>query len=396
MTPDPTSEITENPTNEPTTEPTNEPSLEPTSASPTTYPTSPTASPTTSKRLEFFCRYREDHDAALSFVSYTTYGKLMRDVIMDSIQSVIQAPLDYDEVTANENVPWRRAGIPNFIICHIFEVSLQGDCPEYNRAGSLGEDEYIAIGFFGIIADTQLDAYQNTMIDILTGDNFKDTLTENMNAQLSNVSLRRRILEYTNFEAITVDVIDPLNTTFYDLTTTTTEEPTVTGEIGQGITESSNTNITIIVTVIVLCSLVIIVGSYLMYRKYRNKKEKDAVHTDNAVAIANEYIKREKAVEMGRHVKMDNNQQMSNGGIDKQGYALPLTMNGDRDDRKKKVMDIPELPDSDHEHESKEDLYRYEDEYEEEDQDEDEYEDEETEDSLKRDMNKIKMMMNLI
>ena len=132
--------------------------------SPNTY--IPTTSPTRYKRLHFFCRYRDDERSVLRHLSYTAYAKLMLQVLLDSIQIVFERNNNYDKVIPNELVPWRRGGIAYFIICNVFGISLQNDCPEYDDSASLDDDEFFGIGFFGIVADRRLSVYKERLLII--------------------------------------------------------------------------------------------------------------------------------------------------------------------------------------------------------------------------------------
>ena len=282
--------------------------------SPNTY--IPTQSPTNFKGLHFVCRYNDDEKSALRHLSYTGYARSMEKMILKSIQTIFARSIDYEEDLWDVYKPWRRGGISSFIICNIFDTSLQDDCPKYGDTAVADDGEYIAIGLFGIVANQQLTIYQEQILSILTGDSFRNTFTQNMNEELNNVTSRRRLLEYTSFEAIKVNVIDPLNDTNHGFDTTT-EEPD-DDEFNQDNTDNSSTTTTIILVLVVVLMLVMIFCGYVVFRKYKDRNgEVGKGQTENEGG-AGEYLKKE--IEMNKTAI-----QEDNANIDDEGLALPLT-----------------------------------------------------------------------
>ena len=282
----------------------------------------PTFSPTKFRRLHFFCRYYDDIMAALRYLSLADYGRLMIQAILYSIQTVFQRGIDYDAAIPSADVPWRRGGVRDFVICSLFDSPLQSDCPVYDQAADLADNEYMVIGFFGIVADQQFNAYKDRILNILTDDNFRDTFTQTMNEELGNITSRRRLLEYSSFEAREVNVVDPLNDTIFGMDITTTGQPE--GRLNKE-TESSDT-IMIIVFVIFLSIVVISIGAYILFRKHKARNDEVLGQTQKEIEM-NEYeTAHDKEDLLGDHqTKLPAPPRNENTKIEDEGVALPTT-----------------------------------------------------------------------
>jgi len=217
--------VTLDPTIEPTVGPTAYPTIYPTE-----YPTNstmhpsmiPIVPPTDSRTLYFVCKYKDDKEIMMHYLSLSSYAKTMVDSIIRSLQSVSFQPIYYDE-NNHPLAPWKKGGILTFIICNVFDTVLLSsniECPSYydvnGREMSRKKDGiYIAIGVLDIAADHGLSEYQQWLTDLITTQYFRYKFNENMNERLTNItSVRRRILlDYNSFEMIKVEIIDPLNNT---------------------------------------------------------------------------------------------------------------------------------------------------------------------------------------
>ena len=172
---------------------------------------------------------------------------------------------------------------------------------------SKDDDEYVAIGTFGIISNEKLNEYQKKLTEILVSDDFRVTFTKKMNDEIgNNTATARRLLDYNHFEAVTIEVIDPLNHTL-------TRDDNLSG------VDSNNGGITIIIIVIVVSVviLVIIIGIIMVLR---NKKRK-----------INEKMGQTIEGFEGHH--MEGNVEMEQANNNEEGIQDALTQNPPNDQR---------------------------------------------------------------
>ena len=141
----------------------------------------------------------------------------MIDVILETVPTFLIQSIDYKEAQKNHFAPWNRGGIVDFIVCHVFDTQLNNaeeQC-EFDLSDNT-DDEYVAYGLFGIVADEALSSYQNRIIEIMTSKSFKVAFNKNMNEKLQNITngaMVRRLLQYESFKAIQIEVFDPFNKT---------------------------------------------------------------------------------------------------------------------------------------------------------------------------------------
>eukprot|EP01084_Bolivina_argentea_P093649 168394_1 len=217
----------------------------------------------------------------------------MADVLLYSIQFVNYRSPNYNEVEYNQLTPWKRAGIIDFTICRVFNAELiinNIDCPSYSNGAY--DATYIAIGKFGIVANNAINQYKNDVIEGVTSNMFKNIFAQNMNNRIYNITSKhtRRILsEFKIFEAIHIDVIDPLNFTVSTSTVATTKILRTVNTVAVHVLtfHSKEQNATLITIIVVISILFVITIILLMiYIKQLKKGNDDNNDKEIEMAIA--------------------------------------------------------------------------------------------------------------
>eukprot|EP01083_Nonionella_stella_P261281 889841_1 len=264
------------PSSSPTRQPTNSPS-----SAPSTSPThSPSQSPTELRSLYLICRYTDDKELALTYLSLSDYAQIILDAVLGAIKRETLQPTDYNEASPNTLAPWNKGGISDLTICKVFSDNLRNVpiCVLAKRICTLpsiddSEEsvQYLAVGIFDIVVDNELNKYQEWITDAITSVHFKNTLTEIMNDKLSSYAE----VEYDAFEALHVKIMDPLNCS---MSTTKMDEKV---EHDPGI--NSDGTITIYITIIVILVVVIIVllVTVVGIKRVKHKDKEDGENGDN-------------------------------------------------------------------------------------------------------------------
>ena len=181
----------------------------------------------------------------------------MMDVVLNTIPTFLLHSIDYnDEAGISDLASWKRGGIRNFIMCHVFDSDLKNvDSECESIARSIDNVEYVGFGSFEIIADESIMTYQDRIIEIVTSDYFKDAFNNNMNKILNNITNSDG---YQSFDAIQFELYDPMNVTGSSLI--------------ENKDEAMNDSV---IAVIIVCVVlfIIIIAALIWFWRYRQKKE---------------------------------------------------------------------------------------------------------------------------
>jgi len=131
-------------------------------------------------------------------MSLPYYARIMMDVIIDSLQLITAHSSYYNKVAYN------------LVICNVFDNILENsgvECPLYS--GKYDGYKFMSIGVLNIAADNKLDEYQKWLIQVITSEDFRSKMSKNMNDKLGNSIINRTVLQYDDFEAIRIDIVDP-------------------------------------------------------------------------------------------------------------------------------------------------------------------------------------------
>eukprot|EP01083_Nonionella_stella_P201636 737479_1 len=272
----PSSDASDNPTNHPSKIPYISSTISPTKAlsfGPSASPTSPSNNP--SRKLHFVCRYQDDKEFVIKYLSLVKYAQTMMESITQSMEAASVQPFYYDQTQNNPLAVWNRAGVSEFVICNVFNSVLDVDCPSYLY--SLHDNKYISVGVFQITADEELTQYKHWLIGMFESNYFTVVFAQMFNENLNKQTMQsRRLPEYDSFNVITIQIIDPLN---YSMSTSTTDNDDDDDGPFQHINIETVTIIVcvLIALIIIICILVAFVSIYMK----RKKRMVPAIGNDN-------------------------------------------------------------------------------------------------------------------
>ena len=233
--------------------------------------------------LNFVCIYNEDVSEIHKHLSFRQYASIMEDIMIYSAELVFFQPILYEDATScalilqNELTPWKRAGITDFNICHVFDFDITTSCPKYAELVNY-DQEYFAIGSFEIAALQQMDEYKDKIIQIFTSTEFINIFTQQMNIILSNYTT------YNSFVGIEFMIMDEFNTTTRSPTSTrynNIPSTTLSADSKENNNDSSNqslspfTELVIVNLVLMICIIVINVGFCTYYYRKNLNMSKD-------------------------------------------------------------------------------------------------------------------------
>ena len=177
----------------------------------------------------------------------------------------------YDDTIINPFIPWKRAGITDFLICNVFNSKLVDDCPKYDRfTPSNNKSQHFAMSTLEIAAMESIEEYQTQLIEIFKSNVFIDISTENMNDKLNNYTSnrfgrRRQLSAYNSFSAIDIQIINSSNNTIIG----------VKEDDGNGISSNFIVLIIVVIAVMILLIIVLII-LYIFHKKRRGQPPKMA------------------------------------------------------------------------------------------------------------------------